>query len=149
MSILSDVQALYSSVRGSWTKSQADIIAHVVLAIVVFWICGATIPKVSVAHLDPKQIADSDWFKLAKDTGILYVCFVIPVVLVTAYAALLRTGGKLKAAVSLQTAAKFSGVSKRAIEQAASKGRLKTKGKGTQRKVTVESLLEYSPPENL
>ena len=95
MSTLSDVQALYSSVRGTWTKSRADIIAHAVLAVVVFWICGATIPRMSVWDIDPKQISNSEWFKLAKDTGIIYVAFVIPIVIVTVYAALLRTGGAL------------------------------------------------------
>lgn len=94
MSILSDVQALYASVRGTWAKSRADIIAHVVLVVVVFWICGATIPKVSVATVDPKQLVGNEWFKLAKDTGLLYLSFVIPILLVTVYAALLRTGGQ-------------------------------------------------------
>ena len=95
MSILSDVQVLYSSVRGIWTKSRVDIIAHAVLAVVVFGICGATIPRMAVWDIDPKQISNSEWFKLAKDTGIIYVAFVIPIVIVTVYAALLRTGGAL------------------------------------------------------
>jgi len=46
MSTLSDVQALYGNVRGTWAKSQADVIAHLVLAAVVFWICGATMSSV-------------------------------------------------------------------------------------------------------
>jgi len=104
MAILSDVQALYASVRGTWAKSRADIIAHVVLAVAVFWICGATIPKLTVVHVDPKQIADNEWFKLAKDTGIIYVAFVIPLVIVTAYAAVLRTCGQLLVTIVMLTA---------------------------------------------
>ena len=56
--------------------------------------------------------------------------------------------GELKRAVSLDVARRFGGVSRRAIEDAASKGALMTEGKRTQRKVLVRSLLDYFPPEN-
>jgi hypothetical protein len=95
MSILSDVQALYGSVHSTWAKSQAHVIAHFVLAGVVFGICGATIPDVAVAPIDPKQLSDNEWFKLAKDTGIVYVLFVAPIVLLAAYGAFLRAGGQM------------------------------------------------------
>jgi len=95
MSTLSDVQALYGSVQDTWTKSRAHVIAHLVLAGVVFGICGATIPELAVPAIDPKQVSDNGWFKLAKDTGIVYVFFVVPLLLLAAYAALLRAGGQL------------------------------------------------------
>ena len=95
MSTLSDVQTLYGSVQGTWAKSQADVIAHVVLAAVVFWIWDATMPEISVPTVDPKQIAGNEWFKLAKETGVIYVLFIIPFVLLAVYGALLRTGGHL------------------------------------------------------
>lgn len=95
MSTLSDVQALYGTMQDTWAKSQAHVIAHFVLAGVVFGICGATVPEVAVAPIDPKQVSDNEWFKLAKDTGVVYVLFVVPIVLLAAYAALLRAGGQL------------------------------------------------------
>jgi hypothetical protein len=61
---------------------------------------------------------------------------------------LLRSGGKLKRAVTLDVARRFGGVSRRAIEDAAKKNKgLKTEGKRLQRRVLVASLLEYFPPE--
>jgi len=95
MSALSDVEALYGSVRNTWAKSQAHVTAHLVLAGVVFGICGATIPRVSLPQLDPKQISGSEWFKLAKETGTIYLFPIIPIVILGAYGALLRTGGQL------------------------------------------------------
>lgn len=99
MSTFSDVQALYGSVRDTWAKSQAHVVAHVVAAGVIFWMCGATMPAFPVPQLDPKQISDNEWFKLAKDTGIVYVSFVLPVVVVAAYVAVLRTAGQLLVAI--------------------------------------------------
>jgi hypothetical protein len=95
MSTLSDVQALYGSVRETWAKSYAHVISHVVLAAVVFWIGRATMPEISVGPIDPKLVFESDWFKLAKDSGIVYVSFVIPIVILAAYATLLRSVGRL------------------------------------------------------
>jgi len=56
-------------------------------------------------------------------------------------------GGELKRAVTLDVARRFGGVSRRAIEEAASKGSLKAEGKGPHRRVLVASLLEYFPSE--
>jgi hypothetical protein len=95
MSTLSDVQALYGSVRDTWAKSYAHVVSHVVLAAVVFWIGRTTIPEVSVGPIDPKLLSESDWFKLAKDSGVIYASFVIPIVILVAYAALLRSVGRL------------------------------------------------------
>jgi hypothetical protein len=60
---------------------------------------------------------------------------------------LLATDGKLKRAVTLDVASRFGGVTRRAIEDAARKGWLKTEGRRQQRRVLVDSLLEYFPPE--
>ena len=102
MSTLSDVQALYGSVRDTWAKSQAHVVAHVVI-VVVFVICGVTLPEFPVPRLNPRQISESEWFKLAKDTGLIYVSFVIPVVIVAAYAAVLRTAGQMLVTVLMAT----------------------------------------------
>jgi len=51
--------------------------------------------------------------------------------------------GKLKRAVTLDAARRFGGVSRRAIDDAANKGSLKTEGKRQQRRVLVDSLLQY------
>ena len=93
MSTLSDVQALYGSVQDTWTKSRAYVVAHVVFAGVVFVICGVTIPEVAVPPIDPKQVSANGWFTLANDTGIVYALLVVPLLLLAAYAALLRVGG--------------------------------------------------------
>jgi hypothetical protein len=62
--------------------------------------------------------------------------------------AILRdTAGELRRAVTLDVAHRFGGVSRRAIEEAAHKGLLKTEGRHQQRRVLVESLLKYFPPE--
>jgi len=95
MSTLSDVQALYDSVRDKWANSQAHIVAHVVLVGIVFWICGDTILQFSIVLIDPKLISTNEWFQLAKDTGTLYVSFLIPILMLAIYVVLLRTGGQL------------------------------------------------------
>jgi hypothetical protein len=56
-------------------------------------------PAFPVPRLDPTKISDNEWFKLAKDTGIIYVSFVLPVVVVAAYGAVLRTAGQLLVAI--------------------------------------------------
>ena len=71
MSTLTDVQALYGSMQNARTKSQAHVISHFFLILVVFAIFGVTIPDVAIASINPKQISSSEWFKIAKDTGII------------------------------------------------------------------------------
>jgi hypothetical protein len=93
MSTLADVQELYGSVRGVWTKSHAHIVAHLVLVLVLFLLFPVTIPF-SKPNVSAAQIADNEWFKLAKDTGVIYVSFVIPFVLIAFYGELLRTVGQ-------------------------------------------------------
>ena len=101
MSTLSDVQALYGTVQDTWAKSQAHVIAHVVLALTIFGICGATIPDLNLAPINPEQISKNEWYKLAKDTGIVYLAFVLPFVILAAYGALLRTAGQFLVSLSM------------------------------------------------
>jgi hypothetical protein len=60
---------------------------------------------------------------------------------------ILTTDGQLKRAVTLDVARRFGGVSARAIQDAARNGKLVTEGTRLQRRVLVESLLRYFPPE--
>jgi HAMP domain-containing protein len=95
MSTLADVQSLYGSVRSSWTKSHAHVVSHLALALVLFMLFRVTFPQVPIPKLSATQIVDNEWFKLAKDTGVIYVSLVIPFVLAAVYVALLRTVGQL------------------------------------------------------
>lgn len=64
--------------------------------------------------------------------------------------ALLRgTDGQWKRAVTLDAAARYGGVGRRAIEKAARKGSLESEGDGPNRRILVESLLRYYPPESI
>src|ERR1041385_7503293 len=92
MSVLSDVQQLYGSLQTTWEQSRAHLVAHAVLAFVVFLVCGAALPQIAAPHVEPKEIMNNDWFKLAKDTGLIYVALAIPFLAIAAYLALL---GKL------------------------------------------------------
>jgi hypothetical protein len=91
MSIFSDVLSLYGGVEDIWGKSRAHILAHVALVVVVFVICGVTVPEVTIPTA--KQITENEWFKLAKDTGLIYASFVFPVIVIAAYAEALRIAG--------------------------------------------------------
>jgi hypothetical protein len=63
------------------------------------------------------------------------------------WALLQEADGKLKRFVSFDAASRFGGVTKRAIEKAARKGSLEKEGKRLNRRILVESLLKYFPPE--
>ncbi|MBS1857360.1 MAG: hypothetical protein JST11_18475 [Acidobacteria bacterium] len=69
--------------------------------VVLFVICGASLPQIPIPHIDPRMIADDPWFKLAKDTGLIYVSFVIPLVAIGLYGALLQFTGQFLAAMLL------------------------------------------------
>jgi hypothetical protein len=60
---------------------------------------------------------------------------------------LLSTDGALKKSVTLAMAGRFGGVSRRAIQKAAKKGSLEAAGEGPNRRIVVQSLLKYFPPE--
>ena len=57
--------------------------------------------------------------------------------------------GKRKEFVTVALAAKFGGVTKRAIEKAVAKGSLESVGEKRNRRISVASLLRYFPPENI
>jgi hypothetical protein len=57
------------------------------------------------------------------------------------------TDGEFKRAVTLDVARRFGGVTRRAIEDAAQRGTLTTEGNRLRRRVLVDSLLKYFPPE--
>lgn len=82
MSTLSDIQTLYASVKDTWTKNPAHLIAHGVLGGVVFGICRATIPNLNIALIDPIQVSNNEWFKIAKDTGLIYLLLLVPLALI-------------------------------------------------------------------
>jgi hypothetical protein len=87
-------------VRGTWTKSRAHIISHVLLALVLFVICRATFPEVTIPSVDAKTLTENDWFKLAKDTGLIYAVLLVPIVAVAIYGACLRLVGRMLVAVA-------------------------------------------------
>ncbi|HEV8577433.1 MAG TPA: hypothetical protein VGX68_00005, partial [Thermoanaerobaculia bacterium] len=101
MSTFSDVQELYGSVRSTWTKSQAHVVVHIGLLVLLFGFLHATLPALQIPQVDPKRLADNEWFTLAKDTGLIYVSFVVPVLIVAIYLALLRTVGQILATITL------------------------------------------------
>jgi hypothetical protein len=99
MSILSDVQALYGTVRNTWAKSQVHIISHIVLVVVVFVVCRASIPEMAMPKMDAGQVVENEWFKLGKDTGLIYATLLIPVIVIAMYAAVLRAAGHVLVAI--------------------------------------------------
>jgi hypothetical protein len=56
--------------------------------------------------------------------------------------------GTPKKAVTVDVACRFGGVSRRAIEKAVKKGALQAEGDPQNRRVLVDSLLKYFPPED-
>jgi hypothetical protein len=57
------------------------------------------------------------------------------------------TDGELKKAVTVDVACRFGGVGRRAIEKAVKKGSLESEGEYRNRRILVQSLLKYFPPE--
>lgn len=94
MSVLSDVRDLYGTLESSWSRSQAHIFTHVLAGVIIFLLCGVTFPSITLPQFNPDQITQDAWFKLAKDTGLIYVALVIPLIVISAYAALLRILGQ-------------------------------------------------------
>lgn len=62
--------------------------------------------------------------------------------------ALLYSEGRLKTTVTVATACRFGDVGPRAIQKAIRKGSLQATGSGQNRRIAVDSLLKYFPPEN-
>jgi hypothetical protein len=65
----------------------------------VFVVFGASLPHVAIPKLDAEQISENAWFKLAKDTGLIYGLLIFTVIAVAVYTAVLRTAGKILVAI--------------------------------------------------
>lgn len=102
MSTVSDVYALYGAMRDTWAKVEAHITAHVILVVVVITIFlffdGSFSTNVG---LTASSITKNEWYKLARDTGMLFYFFVVPILVLSAYLALLRYGGQFLAGIVL------------------------------------------------
>jgi hypothetical protein len=85
MSVISDVRELYGTLQTTWSKTRIHVISHAVFFILVFWIGGVTLTAPLLPHISAKDIADNDWFKLAKETGLIYVVLALPVVAASVY----------------------------------------------------------------
>ncbi|MFN7994868.1 MAG: hypothetical protein U0Q18_14780 [Bryobacteraceae bacterium] len=55
--------------------------------------------------------------------------------------------GKLKRVVTVTEACRYGGVGQRAIQKACQKGSLRSESEGPNRRIVVQSILEYFPPE--
>jgi hypothetical protein len=95
MSTLSDLQAFQESLKGVWARSQGNIISHVLLAGLLFVVFRSQVPRISFPELDSKQIIDNEWYKIAKDTGLIYLLLALPFVILTIYGVMLRVGGTI------------------------------------------------------
>jgi len=95
MSTFSDLKELYGGLENTWSRSQAHVFAHVVAGFAIFVWFGVTLPTFPLPQIDPAEISKSPWYEIAKDTGLIYVVLVIPLVILTAYAAFLRISGRL------------------------------------------------------
>jgi hypothetical protein len=99
MSTISDVQELFDSIRNTWAKNRADVIAHITVAIVVFVLCGVSFPQITLPTFDVKQITNNEWFIIANETGFTYVLLVIHIIVVAVYTAVLRLAAKVLATI--------------------------------------------------
>jgi hypothetical protein len=94
MSAISDVQALYGGIQGTWVKSREHICSHFVMFIIVYVLRGATFPHIQVPMLSPNALLNNGWYKLATETGIIYASLLIPVLIVAGYASFISTASR-------------------------------------------------------
>jgi hypothetical protein len=95
MSAVSDVKDLYGTLETTWTASRAHVVTHVVFTLIVFWLFHASLPRLSLPGVDANAITNNDWYKLVKETGLIYVVIVVPIVAASAYGAILGQLGQL------------------------------------------------------
>jgi hypothetical protein len=88
MSLVSDVEAAFTTAQSTWSTNRSHAIAHILLGFIIFFVYGATYPDISPPQIDPNYIMESDWYKLAKDTGAIYLAFIIPIICIAAYISL-------------------------------------------------------------
>jgi hypothetical protein len=88
MSVISDVRELYGTLHTTWGKVRVHAISHTIFFVLVFWIGGLTLANFTLPNINAinaKDILENDWFKLAKDTGLVYVALLLPVLFVSVY----------------------------------------------------------------
>ena len=95
MSILTDVKDLYGTLETTWADSRAHAITHVTFVVVILWFSETGLPHLPTPSIDPKAISENDWFKLAKDTGVVYVALLIPIIALSIYSTILRVLGQI------------------------------------------------------
>ena len=84
MSVFSDVQELYNAGHSGWEKTRPHILAHALVGIATIGFLHVSLPEIGPVHIAASDITGNDWFKLAKDTGIIYVALLLPLVLFSA-----------------------------------------------------------------
>src|SRR5262245_61482573 len=85
MSVISDVQELYGTLHTTWGKVRVHVISHLIVLSLVYWVGGLAFINFAFPNVSAKEIADNDWFKLAKDMGLIYVLILVPIILVSVY----------------------------------------------------------------
>src|SRR5262245_53779255 len=85
MSVISDVRELYRTLHTTWSNVRVHAISHSIFFGLVFWIGSLTWINFSLPDIHAKDIADNGWLKLAKDTGVIYTAFLLPVLFVSVY----------------------------------------------------------------
>jgi hypothetical protein len=121
MSVISDVRELYGTLHTTWSKVRVHAISHIIFFALVFWVGGLTWTNFALPNINAKDIADNDWFKLAKDTGLLYVALLLPVLFVSVYLTVFDLLGRiLSMALSILFLAspgiRFTGISASELE---------------------------------
>ena len=102
MSVFSDVQELYNAGHSGWEKTRPHILAHALVGIATIGFLHVSLPEIGPVHIAASDITGNDWFKLAKDTGIIYVALLLPLVLFSAYVGIIELLGRL--GITLMTA---------------------------------------------
>jgi hypothetical protein len=104
MSTIADVQELYNSLQGSWQKTREHIFAHIIFAFIVFILFGAELPPVKLLLPNPANLAENEWFRIAKDTGLLFLLLIIPIALLAIYASLFSFAARLMVGIVMAVA---------------------------------------------
>src|SRR5262245_58154654 len=94
MADIRDVVALYETVESTWGKIRADVISHAFILTGLFLVVGVTVPDLRLPQVDLAKVLESNYYRLAKDTGILLLTSVIVVVPLLVYIFLLRLFGR-------------------------------------------------------
>lgn len=95
MSVISDVQELYGTLHTTWGRIRVHVISHVVFFTLVFSAGGIALTNSALPNISARDIAENDWFKLAKDTGLIYVVLLFPVIVASVYLAAFELLGKI------------------------------------------------------